>query len=258
MKRFITWALASCALLAAGMNGATAQTEQAEAPSVFPVDLWACNLVEGKTWNDFDAWVEKFNDWMGGPSAEGYSAWRLIPYYFGEEQDFDYLWLGASPTAVALGKAHERYLDGRDLIAEGRAMSTCDAHLNFAAMTYKEPPESDSKTGVLSFSDCTIEKGRTWEDLNTALRAWSDYRTGSGSKSGIWIMWPVFGGGDSDDYHFKFLEGYDDYVQLGEDYDQYGREGWKKAEELFEGLLDCDDARVYNLVELRDGIEDEE
>ena len=239
------------------MGDAVAQEDEGEAPSVFPVDIWACDLVDGKGWADFDAWVEKFNDWMGQPSTDGYSAWRLIPYYFGSEQEFDYLWLGASRTAVALGKAHERYLEGHDLIAEGQAMSTCSAHMNFAAMTYKEPPESNSKTGVLSFSDCTIMEDKRWEDLNLALKAWADYRTEAGSKGGIWIMWPVFGGGDAD-YHFKFLEGYDDYVELGVDYDEYGKEGWKKAEELFEGLLDCDDARVYNLMELRDGITDEE
>ena len=125
-------------------------------------------------------------------------------------------------------------------------------------MTYKEPPESDSKTGVLSFSDCTVNEEKTWEDLNPALKAWADYRTEQGSKGGIWIMWPVFGGGDQEGYDFKWLYGYDNYVDWGEDYDRYGKEGWKKAMELFDGLLECDDGRVYNVMQLRDGITDEE
>ena len=45
---------------------------------------------------------------------------------------------------------------------------------------------------------------------------------------------------------------------LGVDYDQYGKEGYKKADELFEGLLDCDVTRSYVAVERRDGIPDEE
>jgi hypothetical protein len=42
------------------------------------------------------------------------------------------------------------------------------------------------------------------------------------------------------------------------DYDQYGKEGYKKADELFEGLLDCDEARSYVAAQRRDGIPDED
>jgi hypothetical protein len=41
-------------------------------------------------------------------------------------------------------------------------------------------------------------------------------------------------------------------------YDQYGREGYKKADELSPDLLDCDAARSYIAVQRRDGIPDED
>lgn len=258
MKRFFTWVVTVCTVIFLGVGSAVAQDEESDAPSVFPVDIWACVYKEGKGHGDLDGWVDQFNAYFGEASPDGYSAWRLTPYYFGPEQEFDFLWLGAAKTAAALGKGHEKYLASGDLIADVREIANCGAHYNFAAMTYKQPPESDSKSGVLSFSDCKIGEGKTWDELNAALTAWSEYRTAHGSKSGIWIMWPVFGGGEEEGYDFKFLDGYDNYVDWGEDYDQYGKEGWKKAEELFGGLLDCDDARVYNVLELRDGITDEE
>ena len=258
MKRFFLWTVSLCAAFVLGIGGVVAQEDEADAPSVFPVDIWSCVYHEGKGHADMDAWVEQFNAYFGEASEDGYSAWRLTPYYYSPEQEFDFLWLGASKTMTALGKAHEKYLGSGDLIADVGEIVKCDAHFNFAAMTYKQPPESDSKTGVLTFSDCTVTEDKTWDDLNLALKAWAEYRSGHGSKSGMWIMWPVYGGGDQEDYDFKWLEGYDNYVELGEDYDQYGEAGWEKAMELFEGLIDCNDARVYNVLELRDGITDEE
>jgi hypothetical protein len=258
MKRFITWGASLCAVFTLGIGGALAQDEEADAPAVFPVDIWSCTYHEGKGHADLDGWVEKFNAYFGEATPDGYSAWRLTPYYFSAEQEFDFLWLGAAKTAVALGKGHEKYLANGELIADVLEISECDAHLNFAAMTYKQPPDSDSKTGILDFSDCSVSEGKTWGDLNPALNAWAEYLTEVGSKSGMWIMWPVYGGGDQDGYDFKWLSGYDNYVDWGEDYDRYGKEGWKKAMELFEDLVECDDARLYNVLELRDGITDEE
>jgi len=42
------------------------------------------------------------------------------------------------------------------------------------------------------------------------------------------------------------------------DYDQYSKEGYAKATELFGGLLDCDESRAYNAWPQREGISDDE
>ena len=69
-------------------------------------------------------------------------------------------------------------------------------------------------------------------------------------------MWPAYGGGDAD-FDFKFVISQPNYESLGEDYDQYSRGGYAKAEELFSGLLECDESRAYNAVRRRDGIPDD-
>ena len=49
------------------------------------------------------------------------------------------------------------------------------------------------------------------------------------------------------EFDFKLVEGYDNYTQLGQDYQRFiERADWEKQGELLGGLMDCDDARVYD------------
>jgi hypothetical protein len=73
----------------------------------------------------------------------------------------------------------------------------------------------------------------------------------------MWIMWPAYGGGGID-FDFKFAVSHPHFASWGVDYDQYAKEGYAKAEELFGGLLDCDVSRAYNARQQRDGISDDE
>lgn len=248
----------ACAVLTLSA-GAVAQDEgdAAEEVSIFPVEIYACKYHEGKGSADLDQWVAKWNAWADGVLAP-YSAWTLTPFYYGSSQDFDFIWLGVSPDAATMGRAQDAYLtQAGNLNAEFGQFGTCDAHGNFATMNFKEPPDDDAATVVLNFSDCSAKEGKTFDDVYPALKAWSEYRSAHGSTAGMWVMWPAYGGGDAD-FDFKFVTSYRNYERLGEDYDQYGREGYQKAEELFAELVDCDEARSYVATQRRDGIPDED
>ena len=260
MKRWSLLAsLATTAALLIPGAGALAQEEgdAEEGPSVFPVEIYVFNFHEGKGNDELDAWVGKWVAWAEG-GLDPYSAWTLTPFYFGADQDFDFIWLGASPDAATLGRAQDKYLaEAGSLEAEFNTFGHCDNHSNYATMNIKEPPDDDAPNFVLNFSDCSAKEGKTFDDVYPALQSWSEYRTGHGSEAGMWVMWPAFGGGDAD-FEFKFVTSYRTYEKLGEDYDQYAREGYKKAEELFSDLLDCDEARSYVARQRWDGIPDEE
>jgi hypothetical protein len=252
--------IAACGLTLLGGAGAVfAQDEEADSEPVFPIDIYACSFNDGKGPADLDKWVDKWNAWVDSSSSpEPYSAWTLTPFYYGSNQDFDFVWLGASPTATDLGRAYDRFLSSSgSLNAEFAAMASCSAHGNFATMRFKEPPSDDFSSFVLSFSDCNHAEGKTFDDIFPAMQAWSEYRTGHGSEAGMWVMWPAYGGGDAD-FDFKVAVSHPNYASQGADYDQYSTEGYKKANELFAGLVDCDEARSYNAVQRRDGIPDDE
>jgi len=258
MKQFLISVSVCSVMMLSGTGTATAQDEGSEGPSIFPVEVYTCNYNEGKGPADLDSWSEKWNAWADSGALEPYSAWTLTPFYFGSDQDFDFIWLGAADNAVALGRAYDKYLnDSGDLQAQFNQFASCGGHSNFATYTVKEPPDNDDSTSfVLSFSDCTIAEGKTFDDVAPALQAWSEYRTGHGSEAGMWVLFPAYGGGDAD-YDFKFVASHADYATLGTDYDQYGKGGYAKAEELFNGLLECNEARVYNASARREGMSED-
>lgn len=237
-------------------SGALAQEDSDQGSPIFPVEIYTCSFHDGKGSADLDQWVGKWNAWID-ENPEPYSAWTLTPFYFGADQDFDFIWLGTSPDAAALGRAYDKYLANPALNAGFAEFAHCNTHSNFATMRIKEPPDDDAQSFILNFSDCTIAEGKSFDDVEPALAAWSEYRSGHGSQAGMWVLWPAYGGGDAD-FDFKFVDSYRNYASLGADYDQYGKAGYKKADELFGGLLDCNDARSYIAAERRDGIPDDE
>jgi hypothetical protein len=242
---------------AAGCSNGEAQDEENEA--AVPVEIYTCNYNDGYGPADLDATAAKWNAWADGRGVTDYTAWTMSPYYFGPDQLFDFIWLGVTPDAKALGRAQDNWLaHGGEVAAEFATISTCDAHSNFAAVQFKEPPDrEDPSSVVLTFSDCKIAEGKSFgQDIAPALGAWAEYRTGHGSDAGMWVFFPVYGGGGSE-FDFKWVVSHANYEALGADYDQYGQAGRHKDRELFADILDCDDARAYNLTNRRQAEEEE-
>ena len=111
MKRLLT-ALASCTLLLlAGIGIADEHEGEAEEANVAtPLEMFACTYNEGKGPADLDAATKKWNAWADKKGVDDYSAWTLVPYYSGPEQDFDVLWLGGSENAKTMGRVQDTWL----------------------------------------------------------------------------------------------------------------------------------------------------
>jgi hypothetical protein len=257
MKKVIQWTLIGSLIAAPGIGNLLAQDEEEEGPGIAPVEIYICSYHDGKGPSDLATWTDKWNAWVDKQNVGSYSAWTMTPFYYSDDQDFDFIWLGVSPDGATLGRAQDAWLSSSgSLSAEFAEFATCPSHNNFASMNIKQPPDDGATSVVLSFSDCKIEEGKNWDDVGPALSAWSEYRTAHGSQAGMWVMWPALGLGDVD-FNFKFVTSYRSYESLGMDYDQYGSEGYEKADELFTGVLDCDSARSYNAVQRRAGSGDD-
>ncbi len=88
-----------------------------------------------------------------------------------------------------------------------------------------------------------------------ALQAWGEFRSGHGSTAGIWVFFPVYGGG-GEEYDFKFVASHANHAEAGADFDNYDP---AKAREIFpRGLLDCDSSRSYNATNVRMAESDDE
>ncbi len=110
---------------------------------------------------------------------------------------------------------------------------------------------------MISFSDCNIAEGKSFDDVEPAIRAWADYRAEEGSDAGRWIFFPSYGGGD-EDFDYKSITAHQNLEAKGVDWDAYAAGGYKKAQEIFQGLGSCDSSRVYNATNRRRAVDNEE
>ena len=258
MKKILIVLAAGSLVIAAGCSNGVAQDEEKASEPAVPVEIYACNYNEGMGPADLDAVTAKWNAWADGQGLNDYTAWTLTKFYSGPEQEFDYLWLGVSPTAQALGVAQDVWLaNGGAVAAEFEKLGPCDGHSNFATLNFKQPPDRDPPPDnvVISFSDCNIAEGKNFgDDVAPAIAAWAEFRTGQGSEAGHWVFFPAYGGG-GEEFDFKYVAGYRNHEAQGIDYDSWDAD---KNEELFDGVLDCDSSRVYNATNRRRAVEAEE
>ena len=245
MKRLMACAAFATLIAFAGIAPAAAQDEADSGPTAFPVEAYICSYVEGAGAAEFDAWVDSWNAWADEAGMTEYMAVTMVPFYYGPDQDFDMIWLGASPTATSLGRDQDKWLTQSALQASLAEVVECNAHSNFASVEFKSPgdgPIPDSV--VVGFSDCKLEEGMTFDDVAPAMGEWAAYRTENGVEGGIWAFFPAFGGG-GEEFDFKYVASAANLEALGVGWDQYSAGGYTKAEELFAGKLDCDSSRVY-------------
>jgi len=229
------------------LTGSATVSAQDNANRVIPVELFTCKYNDNKGPGDLDKVIDKWNKWADKEGLDDYAAWTLTPYYFGPDQEFDMIWLGAGKDAVALGKAQDAYLaEDVGLHAAFNEVLTCDAHVNYASLNFKAPPKGKTPdNNVLTFSNCTYKEGASFSALEAAMGDWSKHLAGEGSTAGIWHWYPAYGGG-GEEFSFKWLESYENLAELGADYERFGNGGGVAVSgRLFGHLLDCDSNRAY-------------
>ena len=253
MRMKILAALA-CALLAPAMAAAESHEEGPAMPPMMPVDTYTCDYVDGKGMDDLMEVVKEFNDWADDEDITDYYAALVMPQFFGERM-FDVGWLGASADGNALGSVMESWVtEGGEVAAMFNEVIDCTSHTQFASMTIRPPAnqeDEDDDRFVLTFTNCSPRDENSFADVMGGLNAWVEYSSANGFDSAIWMMFPIYGESNND-YAFKVVEGYDDYLSFGNEFELMGNGGhWAKSAEILEPLLDCDIARVYDGVTIR-------
>jgi hypothetical protein len=244
MRKLFLSVMVATLMVATGSGTASAQPGNM---LVIPIEMYVCNYNDKQDAGDLDQFVERWNEWMDSTANDSYAAWTLTPFYYGANQEFDFIWLGAGKNAEALGAAQDLWIQNpnglNDLINE---VSTCQAHTSFASVNFKAPPDGATPaTSVLSFSDCSYKEGSSFGALNAATTQWAEGLTEQGSTAGIWHWYPVAGGG-GEEFSFKWLEAHANFAEQGADFERYGNgAGFRTYGRLFGHLIDCDSSRVY-------------
>ncbi len=245
MKRLVAYAACAALIAFAGLAPAVAQ-EEGNGPTAFPIEAFICSYVDEAGPADLDGWVADWSAWADGAGLADYWAATLVPYYFGADQEFDFIWLGAASSAASLGSAQDKWVaQGSELRASLAEIIECGAHSNFAALTFRPPPgEGSPDSFVMSFSDCEMAEGVSFDDVAPALAEWAQYGSEQGAMGPIWAFFPAYGGG-GEEFDFKYVTGHESLEAQGGTWDSYAAGGHEKATALFADKLDCDSSRVY-------------
>ena len=244
MKKILLSTFFASLVFLVGSGGVSAQDD---GMLIIPVELFTCTYNDRQGPDDLDKVIDKWNAWADNNGVDEYAAWTLTPYYFGPNQEFDVIWMGAGKTAVALGQAQDDYnANDEGLIGDFEEVIDCDSHSNFASVNFKAPPEGATPaSSVLTFSDCKYRDGATFAAVGAAMAEWSQHLSDEGSTTGIWHWYPAYGGG-GEAFDFKWLQAFEDLEGLGADYDRYGTGGgFVTRGRLLGHLIDCDSSRAY-------------
>jgi hypothetical protein len=244
-------------LLISWHAGLAKENKPAATPNTAMLEMLSCNYIDDHGPADLNTLATTWNEWADENNSDPYSAWVWTPFYFNDTNDSDFVWLGLSPNAAALGRGHDQLLtSGEAVLSQLNRIASCKSHYNYAAINFRAAPHRDDpSTAVIAFTGCDIVEGKTFADASIALESWTDFVTDVGSNRGMWILRRAFGSGD-DEADFRWVNTFPDHESLGDDYDRFRKIGGSKARELFGDVFKCGITTVYNSKALRHGIED--
>lgn len=252
MKKLRYAVLAAAMISWLGIGSAIAQDEEDTtelASKIVATEVYACTYNDGQGPDDLDDASDAWNAWADARGIDDYAAWTLTPYHYGPNQDFDVLWLGAWKDGNAMGAGVDQLLtEGGDELANFGEVLTCNNHIAAGSINYKLPEGgTPSANSVITFSNCNIEEGRTYQEVVDATQEWAGILTDAGSQSAIYHWFTIYGGGGADTPDFIRLTAYPNHTELGADFERLTNgEFFRHTNVLFGGLVDCDVARVYN------------
>jgi hypothetical protein len=248
--RYVAIPAAVISLLGIGNAIAQDQTDQTElASKIVATEVYACTYRDGRGPGDLDDASDAWNAWADERGVDDYAAWTLTPYHYGPNQDFDVIWLGAWTDGNAMGAGVDLLLaEGGDELANFNETMICNNHITAGSINYKLPDGgTPAASSVITFSNCDIEEGRTYQEVVDATQAWADILTDAGSQAAIYHWFTIYGGGGDDEPDFIRLTAYPNHTELGADFERLTNgELFRNSNALFGGLVSCDVARVYN------------
>ena len=250
MKKSIIYALLSACLVF--FSGFASAADGASEHKVIPAEAYGCKFNAGKTMADLDKVSKSWNAWMDQNGDGTYGAWTMTPHHF-DEAAFDVVWVGSWTDGAAMGKGKDAYASkGGAIAAEFAKVVTCNMHSEFMEENVREGnPDADYKTMVATFWNCSVVDGKTMADVYKTNDAWNALLDKIGSQASTYF-WHLGLGNDTADYDFKWIQIDPDWASVGHDWEKLenGPDSGKVSP-IFDGTIDCDKGRTYDLKEVR-------
>jgi hypothetical protein len=247
MYKAATINLAGAALACLGATLAVADNHM-ERPTAFPVEIFTCNYVDGKSQRDLDRVIGKFNQWNEDNGAAGYTAWVLTPRFYNADITFDLAWIGAWQSFETMGAGLDNWrASGSPVAADFDRVMSCDSHTLFRGYTTIPPlAEDPPDNSVVMFETCKLTEGATPPQVYEAHVNWGKWMREKGSKLSEWAFVPDLGSGDVD-FDYYTVTGFANYSELSATGELlFNGGGIETTTEMLAPVRGCDNPRVYD------------
>jgi len=240
MKRLIIAAATAALTLSMGTEITLAQ--DGGAPEFRPLEIWACSFRDRKDQDDLSDVYERLVEANGD---DAYAAFQLNSYFRGANQDFDFLYVGVWQDGTTMGSNLTNYFENNsDVDAAWEETADCPTSTMYASTRIQSPGDGDGNF-ILTVSDCNIGHGISPGQAIGALQRFNSYRVANGSTVGTIAWFPVYGGGGAE-FDIKLVNTFSSLQHFGDTFQWFvDNQAYLVQQEMTNGILDCDEARVY-------------
>lgn len=259
MKKALMTAISAALFLFVGAANTIADEHEGDDLKFNPIEAYTCKYREGKGPADLKAVNDEWNAWMDEQGSNDYFAITMTAQYHSDYGSADVYWIGGWRDGNAMGTGMDSWMtDGRDVGAKYGEVVNCSSGAAYIGTTLRAPKddgdESDSNF-VVSFSNCSLKDDSedAWDNFMDAQKAWNAYADENGIDGSAYLWFPMAGEDpDAEEYGFKYIVAWDDHTMRGASWQKFADGHWRKNDELFAGLLDCDSSRIYNAEVVRE------
>jgi hypothetical protein len=232
-------------LIATGTTTAHAQ----QSPD--PIEIIACNYINGSDGGDLQSPMNDINEWLDEQQINNFNISTLIPIYTSNAFTYDVLFLNRWTDGSAMGQSLEAFYgpDGADAGEGFNDVVDCSSTTSFAGILL-QPPGPSRNGGPMQFFNCTVKENRTVGEGIGAINAWAQASREAGLENGTGhaVLLPIAGENPDATYSFKWLVLFESFQAYGDSLDDLFAPGGPSLGDIIDPVMDCDSARFYSQV----------
>jgi len=214
------------------------------------MEMFTCNLAEGKTMADVMAVAADWDVWADDNFSKGYTAYVMQPVLFtGADFPMDFIWLGVSDSPSDLGAVMDEFMSkGQDYAKRFDDASPCNSHSTWGSMALR-PMAGLPKPVFLQVRACQMKPGVSWGQVRSTQIKIAQWMDDNNIPGGNYLWWPGTGFAiDSNvDYYNVWVT--NSLAERGAGLEAFRENNWGEDSYQIAGedsLASCDNWRVWH------------
>ena len=175
---------------------------QMQAP--IPVEFWGCEFNDGKTMDDLMPVIKEWKKTMG---KQAYVGWVMTPTFVSEGYSSSVGFTGWWPDWSSMGKTLDHISEkvAPKMDPKWAEVITCETHMIATGITTRTAENEDNDSAVMNYSQCTLNDGKTPQDVLKATGAFNKFLDKIGvTEMSAGILFPGTGAPDGADHAITF------------------------------------------------------